>query len=303
MYCMVIMLMVNWLMNIFNKKMKHCKLSFFVVVLFGGVSLGWIDPLADKVREGNKLYHATKYDEALDKYVNAQVDSPDAFQLDFNIANAQYKRNKYHEAARLYEKVFSSDDREMKAKSSFNMGNTLYRQGKMKEALEWYKKTVDFIDEIENRTGHELDTLKNDAKYNYEYVERKMQENEQKQQDQDEKDRQQEEQNENDEQQSGNNKDGEGESQESQKDKQEHGQENNGKEHKDEKEDNREQPDNEKQKDTHSGQQQPQPRGQRQMTKEEAERFLEALNHAEKETRLIKRDNQRSQHKSVEKDW
>lgn len=283
--------------------MKHCKLNFFVVVLFGWVSLGWIDPLADKVREGNKLYNNSKYDEALDKYVNAQVDSPDTIQLDFNIANAQYKRSKYHEAAQLFEKVIRSGDVEMKAKSSFNMGNALYRQGKMKEALECYKKTVDFIDEIENETGNELDKLKNDAKYNYEYVERKMQENKQKQQGKDQKDQQQEEeQDKDDEQQSDGNKGEDEETQESQKDKQEPRPENT-REDKDKKENNQDQSDKEKQKDQHSERQQPQPQGQKQMTKEEAERFLEALNHAEKEARLMKRDTQRLQHKSVEKDW
>ncbi|MCF6155123.1 MAG: tetratricopeptide repeat protein [Candidatus Brocadia sp.] len=285
-------------------KMKHFKLFFFVVVLFGWVSLGWIDPLADRVREGNRLYNDSKYDEALDKYVNAQVNSPNAFQLDFNIANAQYKRSKYPEAAQLFEKVIRSGDIEMKAKSSFNMGNTLYRQGQMKEALECYKKTVDFIDEIEHKVGSELDTLKNDAKYNYEYVERKMQENEQKQQGQDQKDQQQEEEEDkNDKQQSDDNKSEDEENQESQKDKQEPSPESTPEENKNKKEDNQGQSDKDKQKEQHSEQQQPQPQNQKQMTKEEAERLLEALNNNEKETRLMKRDTQRLQHKSVEKDW
>lgn len=292
------------LTNMPDKEITNYKLSPFVAVLLGLVSLGWIDPLADKVREGNKFYHDSKYDDALDKYVNAQVDSPDTIQLDFNIANTQYKRGKYQEAAQLFEKAIRSGDAEMKAKSSFNMGNTMYRQGKMKEALEWYKRTVDIVEEIEHEAGDELDTLKNDAKYNYEYVERKMQENEQKQQDQDEKDQQQqEEEDKNDEQQSGDNKDEDGENRESEKDEQEPDTENTQEENKSEKEDNQEQSDKEKQKDRHSEQRPPQHQGQKPMTKEEAERFLEALNHSEKETRLMKRDTQRLQHKSVEKDW
>ena len=31
--------------------------------------------MADKIREGNKLYQDGNYDGALDKYVNAQIDS------------------------------------------------------------------------------------------------------------------------------------------------------------------------------------------------------------------------------------
>ncbi|MDN3514271.1 MAG: tetratricopeptide repeat protein [Candidatus Brocadia sp.] len=286
-----------------SKKITDCKLNFLWMVLLGWVSLGWIDPLADKVREGNQFYNDGKYDEALDKYVDAQINAPDRTQLDFNIADAQYKRNKYNEAAQLFEKITKSGDLEMKAKSGFNMGNTLYRQGKMKEALECYKKAIDFIDEAEPEGGGELDTLKNDAKYNYEYVERKMKENEQKQQGQDQKDQQQEEGKKDDGQQPDNNNGAEKEKQESQDNKQEPKPEDTREKNEDKKDTNHSQSGEDEQKDRRGEQQQPQPQGQRQMSREEADRFLEALNHAEKETRLMKRDAQRSQHRSVEKDW
>ena len=117
-------------MNILNKRYKL--LSIFLTLLLWWSSIGWIDPLADKIREGNQLYQAGNYDGALDKYVNAQIYSPEIPQLDFNIADVQYKRGKYSEAAQLFEKVIKSDDIGMKTKSSFNLGNTLYRQGKMK---------------------------------------------------------------------------------------------------------------------------------------------------------------------------
>lgn len=274
------------------------------MVLLGWVSVGWIDPLADKVREGNQFYMKGEYDEAFDKYIDAQINFSNTTQLNFNIADAQYKRNKHNEAAQLFEKAIKSGDIGMKAKSSFNMGNTLYRQGKMREALECYKKAVDFIDETEPEGVGELDILKNNAKYNYEYVERKMKENEQKQQGQDQKDQQQkEERNKDDEQQSDKNKGKEKEKQESRDDKQEPKPEGTQEKNENKKDNIQSQSDEEKQKDQYVEQQQPQPQGQRQMSKEEAERFLEALNHAEKETRLMKRDMQRLQHKPVERDW
>lgn len=77
-----------------NNKGKMRKSGFFMKVFLVLVSLGWIDPLADKVREGNELYHRGAYDDALDKYVNAQIDSPPLPQLDFNIAGTQYQRKK-----------------------------------------------------------------------------------------------------------------------------------------------------------------------------------------------------------------
>lgn len=281
-------------------------LGFFVAVSLGWVSLGWIDPLADKIREGNQLYHNGKYDEALDKYINAQINAPHVPQLDFNVADTQYKRSKYDEAAQLFQKVLKSGDTGIKAESSFNMGNALYRQGKMKEALECYKQAIDFINETEVKSGSKSDSLKNDARYNYEYVERKMKENEQKQQGQDQKNQPQEQdKKEKQEDQQNKGKGEDKEKQESQKDKQKPRPEDTQEKSEDKNDKNQNQSDKEKQKGQQPEQQQPQPQSQdpRQMSKEEAERFLEALNHAEKETRLMKRDTQHLQHRSVDKDW
>jgi len=281
---------------------KCYKFNFLLVLLLGWSSIGWIDPLADKVREGNQLYQDGNYDGALDKYVNAQIDSPETPQLDFNIADVQYKRGKHSEAAQLFEKVIKSDDRGMKAKSGFNLGNTLYRQGKMKEALECYKKTVDSINETAPTTG-ELDALKNDAKYNYEYVEKKMKEQQQKQQNQDQKDQQQKEDQDKKDEQSGEKKGEDKEKQESQKDKQQPAPENTREKNENEKDEKHSQSDKDKQKDQPDEQQQRRPQEMKHMSKEEAERLLDALNQSEKEARAMVRDTQHFQHKSVEKDW
>lgn len=308
-----------------NKKGQRYTCGFFGTVFLALVSIGWIDPMADKVREGNELYHRCAYDEALDKYVNAQINSPQTTQLDFNIADTQYQRKKYDEAAQLFDKVVKSGDPKLQAKASFNAGNTLYRQGKMKEAMECYKKAVDYADEIESVNDPAIDTLKNDARYNYEYVERKMKENQQKQQNQDQNEQQQKQENKEkkEDQSSKEDKGEEKEKREPQNDKQEPTREPTPKseEHKteqsQEQQQQQEQPDkdkqeknkpendkNDKQEGQRSEQPQPQqPQGQRQMSKEEAERLLDALDHAEKETRQLMRDKQRLQHKSVDKDW
>lgn len=288
------------------RKGKIYKFGYFMTPFLIVTSLGWIDPLADKVREGNQLYHKGAYEDALDKYVDAQVHAPQVSQLDFNIADTQYQRKKYDEAARLFEKIVQSDDPEMQAKASFNMGNTLYRQGKMKEAMECYKKAVDFTDELEYKGDEAMNSLKNDARYNYEYVERKMKEDERKQQEQNQKENEQKQdtRDKKEDQHQKEDKDEEKEKNEPQNDKQEPGQKNTQKNDDDAREDKQDQSDKDKEKDQHAEQPQPmQPQGQRQMSKEEAERFLDALNHAEKETRQMLKDKQRLQHKSVEKDW
>lgn len=297
----------------FKKKITGHIIHSLLILFLGWSSIGWIDPLADKIREGNSLYHNGKYDEALDKYVHAQVtisntpskEGTSMPHIDFNIADTQYKRGKYEEAAQLFEKGIQSNDIKMKAKSCFNLGNTLYRQGKMKEALEYYKKTLDFADEA-GPEDHEFETLKKDAKYNYEYVEKKMKEQQQQQQQNQEQENQQqqeqEEEKKDDKQSEENNDKEEEKKQEPEEDKQKSpGMDNNTQQ---EGEDNKhsQQPDKDEQKEQPQGRQ-PEPQDQRQMSKEEAERLLEALNQSEKEARTTMRDAQKLQHRSVEKDW
>src|SRR3989338_7021769 len=243
-----------------------CRLNLFVVLFFSCTLLGWIDPLADKIREGNILYNKGKYDEALERYVTAQVDSQGMPELDFNIANVQYKRDKYDEELQLFD------------------------------------KGIDYVEEIENKDTKNLETLKNDARYNHEFIEKKMQEQEQQQQSQNQKDQQQKEESKKDDKQSEENK-GE-DKQESQKDKKQSESEEAGQENKDRRDESTNQTEEDKQKNQPLDQQkQLQAQGQRQMSREEAERLLNALNQSEKQSRGMVNDKQRVQHKSVEKDW
>ncbi|MFO0794808.1 MAG: tetratricopeptide repeat protein [Candidatus Brocadiaceae bacterium] len=279
---------------------------FLLSVFLSWTSLGWIDPLADKIREGNQRYHDGKYNEALDKYVNAQLESPNTPHIDFNIADTQYKRGKYDEAVQSYEKVMKSGDVEMRVKSSFNMGNTLYRQGKKDEAQDAYKKTIDLIDELESKGNRDLDILKNDALYNYEYIEKKKEE-EQKQQQQNKQQKDQQEKEDKDtrknEEQSDKNKDEKKDKEKSQQDQQKPKPEDTPEKSEEKKEESPRHSEKDKQEEQPPEQKLQQPSGQKQMSKEEAERLLEALNQSEKEARAIKREKQQTQHGSVEKDW
>ncbi|HHT9110231.1 MAG TPA: tetratricopeptide repeat protein [Candidatus Brocadiaceae bacterium] len=291
---------------IMNWSDTYFKPIFLLPVFLSWTSLGWIDPLADKIREGNQRYQDGKYNEALDKYVNAQLESPNTPHIDFNIADTQYKRGKYDEAVQSYEKVMKSGNAEMRAKSSFNMGNTLYRQGKTTEAQESYKKTIDIIDELESKGNRDLDTLKNNALYNYEYIEKKKEE-EQKQQQQNKQQKDQQEKEDKDtrknEEQPDKDKDKKKDKEESPQNQQQTKPEDNPEKNEEKKEKSPRHSEKDKQKEQPQEQKLQQPSGQKQMTKEEAERLLDTLNQSEKEARAIQREKQQTQHGSVEKDW
>jgi tetratricopeptide (TPR) repeat protein len=139
----------------------------FLISLF--IFIGFGDSITSKNRAGNKLYEQGKYDEALAKYRDAQLDDPQASELHFNIGNVLYKKKKYEEAIKEYQKALSTNNPSLQAKIYYNIGNSQYRVGKLVDAITSYKKSL------------ELNPDDLDAKYNLEFVRKKLKELVQKQ--------------------------------------------------------------------------------------------------------------------------
>lgn len=135
-----------------------------------------------QVLEGNKLFLEEKYDEANNKYRDALVNNPENPVIHFNIGNAQYKKKKFEEAIKDFEKSISADDINMQAQAYYNMGNTLYRMNKLPESILMYTQSLKLNPEDE------------DAKYNLEFVRAKLKDQAQKQKNQQQDQQQQEQQ-------------------------------------------------------------------------------------------------------------
>lgn len=124
----------------------------------------------NKVKEGNQFYLQQKYDQALNKYQDALLSNPEDKRIQFNVGNTKYQKKKYEEALKDYQKVIGTEDLKLEQQAYFNMGNTLYRLGKLPESILAYQQAL------------KLDPNDMDAKYNLEYVRRKLKQNAQKQQ-------------------------------------------------------------------------------------------------------------------------
>lgn len=132
-----------------------------------------------KVNSGNSLYNAERYQEALDAYRDAQIDDPESSVLHFNTGNSLYRANEYEEAYNEFQKSVDSKDIELQAEAYYNMGNALYRMGRLPESILHYRKSL------------ELNEHDEDAKYNIEYVQKKIKEMADKNKDQAQHDNQQ----------------------------------------------------------------------------------------------------------------
>lgn len=123
-----------------------------------------------ETREGNRLYEEGRFAEAHEKYLEALLEAPDSPVIRFNDGNALYQGEDYEPALESFRAAVESGDPELAAAAWYNLGNTLYRQGALPESLEAFKQAL------------RADPADADAKHNLERVLEQMQEQEQQQQ-------------------------------------------------------------------------------------------------------------------------
>ncbi len=259
------------------------KLRIFIISLACLFLIGWIDPATDKNEEGRQLYNEGEYGDAISKFTDAQLHLPESDSLNFNIANTHYKVGKLPEAEKSYKGILDSKDVTLKAKANYNMGNAMYKQGKFNEALDFYKKAIKLTGKESGVNGDEIKGVREDAKYNYEFVQKKMEEMKEEQKEREEKEEQekQDKQEEKDPEQQ--------EQQQQEKEQEEQDKGNKGEQ------ENEPPPENEKSPS--------QPYEKKEMTKEEAERILDALRQSERSARDMQEKEEKSTQFMIEKDW
>ncbi|MCB1036323.1 MAG: tetratricopeptide repeat protein [Acidobacteria bacterium] len=111
-----------------------------------------------KIDDPYKAYQAGAYDQALEAFVDRQVERPDDPALALNVGSAQYKMKNYAEAEKAFASAALAGDPRLRAKALYNLGGCAFRQGRLEEAVELYKSTL------------EIDPDDADAKYNLEFV-------------------------------------------------------------------------------------------------------------------------------------
>lgn len=256
----------------------------------------------EKVLEGNRNFSEGDYDKALELYRQALEERPDSPAIRFNLGDAHFKKEELENASDSFSQALQSEDPGIKSQAQYNLGNSLYRQGKLQESLSAYRE----------------------AKHNLEFVLKQLQEQQQEKKNQDQQGEGEQEENENknrDESQSG------GEDQ-SQQDRQEPSEEQESQDQQGEEQQSRDQNDrqdsespedrpedepekrdeksragggDQQQEPAQEDQAQASPDGSQPMSREEAERLLEAL--AQAQAGVKKKLEMRPGTVRVEKDW
>lgn len=149
----------------------------FAGLLLAGLLSGsqplWSQAGREKVLEGNRNYSEGAYDKALELYREALEENPDSPAIRFNLGDAQFKKEEMEDAADSFSRALQTEDPGIKSRAQYNLGNSLYRQGKLQESLNAYREA------LKAAPGDR------DAKHNLEFVLKQLQEQQQQQQNQD----------------------------------------------------------------------------------------------------------------------
>ncbi|MFO7756461.1 MAG: tetratricopeptide repeat protein [Bacteroidales bacterium] len=215
-----------------------------------------ISPLAAQkqrkyARQGNREYTEKDYEDSEMLYRRAIDADPSFNKAVFNLGDALYKQEKYEEAIERFKELSDKElDSRKLSDSYYNLGNALLKAGELEESIEAYK------DALRNDPGNM------EAKYNLAYALDQLQKQQQQQENDEQQDSGDDKQDEQDQEDSGSQ-----DEQEDRKDEQESGQQN---------EQDQQQQEQDQQDDSARPDQQ-------QMSKEDAERLLQALAENEEE--------------------
>jgi len=231
------------------------------------------------IRRGNNSFEDGDYKTAEIDYRKALEKNNKSSRGTYNLGDAIYQQEAFEDAANLFGSLAESDiPAKDKANAYHNLGNSLMQMQKFDAAIESYKNAL-------RNNPNDLDT-----KYNLEYAKKMLQQQQQEQQ--------QDEQNKD-------NKDEEKEDKEKeQKQDQEQNQDQKDKQDQQDQEQNQDQKQDQQQGDQQQDQQQQQQQP-KQISKEDAERMLQALKENEKKTleKLKLEKLKATQKVKSEKDW
>jgi tetratricopeptide (TPR) repeat protein len=245
-----------------SKKLKSILILTFFVVIVPNSIHS--QSLRGLVNDGVDQYKEGNFSDAEVNFKKGTDKAPDNFESQFNLGDAYFKQERYDEAIKSYQSslAMARNDTE-KSKVHYNVGNSLLKSQKIEESIEEYKKSL------------KLNPNDQEAKYNLSYALEMLKNQQQQDQQQDKKDEEKKDEEKKDEQ----------------KDKKE-----------EKKEDQQQKQDEQKQDQQKKEEQKQQQQQPQKISKEEAERILEALKDNEKD---LQKELRKVKGKRVktDKDW
>ena len=153
------------------------------------------------LRDGNKLYADSSYNESEIQYRKSLEKDQDYFNASFNLADAVYKQERFEEASALFDALKDNAPTEDDlAKVYHNLGNSLVKEQKLEEAIDAYKSALR-INPKDKDTRHNLALSKKQKQEQEENKEKKDENKDEQKEDKKEEEKENKEQEKNQENQ------------------------------------------------------------------------------------------------------
>ncbi len=139
-------------------------------MMFGNVLSVSAQKERSQIRSGNKLYERGDYVGAEVDYLRALEFAPKSLEARFNLAAAQYKQERYDDAEKVLQELAQDTlNMDYRADIQYNLGNVFMKQRKFQEAVEAYKNSL------------RVNPSDMDAKFNLAYAQKMLEKDQQNQ--------------------------------------------------------------------------------------------------------------------------
>ena len=124
------------------------------------------------VRKGNRQFKREQFEKSVDSYQRALQHDSTSFEAKYDLASALYRTERYDKAEKTFLSIAGDTTRTEleRGEVAYNLGNTQFAQQKYKEALSSYRQAM------------RCNPADEDAKFNYAFTKRLIQQQEQQQQ-------------------------------------------------------------------------------------------------------------------------
>lgn len=126
------------------------------------------------VRSGNREFKREQFEKSVDSYQRALQHDSTCFEAKYDLASALYRTERYEKAEKTLQAIVGDSTRTEleRGEVAYNLGNAQFAQKKYKEALSSYRQAM------------RCNPADEDAKFNYAFTKRLIQQQEQQQQQQ-----------------------------------------------------------------------------------------------------------------------
>ena len=147
--------------------MQRILLILTALLLTAGTVSAQRMPERASVRRGNRLYNKGSYESSIERYRKAIEQAPGLYEATYDLGNALYKAEQFEQAEQVLAQAAADTLRteNERAEAFYNLGNAQFRQQKYREALASYRQSL------------RLNPSDMEAKYNYAYTKKLLDQN------------------------------------------------------------------------------------------------------------------------------